>query len=532
MPYFDILSQFAPEEILVYLRKSRSDDPDLTVEEVLQRHQKILQEWIERNLSGPIPEENYFREVVSGEQLDTRPEMMKILKLIENPKYKAILCIEPQRLSRGDLYDAGMLIRLLKYTRTQVITPMKTFDIENEYDRDAFERELKRGNEYLEYTKKILGRGKLQSVRDGNYIGSKPPYGYDKTIVYDGKKKCPTLTINEREAEVVRLVFDMYVNQGLGLSTIVYRLDAAGYRTREGRTWGRSTVRQMLENVVYIGKIRYGFSKEVHVVQDHEVIKKRQRFQDYEIIDGKHEPIIDEELFYKVQSKMNVAPKKNRKKELSNPLAGLIFCAECGYAITYRDYNDVANAKPRFYCHKKSIHRSGTIAVEEMLEVVADTLEKEIPNFKLKLSENSNSEEQRVKAWVVSLEKRLIELNKKEVSLWEKYTEEAMPKEVFESLKEKVLKEKEETKALLESESQKAFEKVDYSEKIATFQKAIDLIRSNTATADELNVWLKCCIERITFTRNLRTRVSKSNDDTNSRGWVDEPAIIHIDLKL
>lgn len=531
MEYYELHQKYAPQEVLVYLRKSRSDDPNLSVEEVLQRHQNILQEWIERNLDGPIPEENYFREVVSGEQLETRPEMMKILKLIENPKYKAILCIEPQRLSRGDLYDAGMLIRLLKFTHTQVITPMKIFDIENEYDRDAFERELKRGNEYLEYTKKILGRGKLQSVRDGNYIGSKPPYGYDKTIVYDGKKKCPTLVINEKEAEVVRLVFDMYGNQNLGLSNIVYRLDAAGYRTREGRTWGRTTVRQILENIVYIGKIRYGYNKETHIVQDHEVIKKRQRSQEYEIIDGKHEAIIDEELFNKVLAKKEPAPKINRKKGLSNPLAGLVFCAECGYALTYRDYRQ-GNTKPRYYCHKKSIHRSGTITVEEVLETVADALEKEIPNFEIKLNESKDSDEQRVKTWIASLEKRLLDLNKKEISLWEKYTEEAMPKEIFESLKEKVLREKEEVTALLQSESQKTFEKVDYSEKIATFRKAIDLIRCNTSTADEINKWVKCCVERITFTRQLRARVNESTDETNSRGWVDEPSIIHIDLKL
>lgn len=529
--FYDTLYQFEPEEILVYLRKSRSDDPALTVEEVLERHEAILNEWIEQNLKKKIPAENYFREVVSGEQLDTRPEMQKVLKLIESPKYKAILCVEPQRLSRGDLYDAGLLIRLLKFSGTKVITPVKTFDIENEYDRDAFERELKRGNEYLEYTKKILGRGKIRSVKDGNYIGSVPPYGYDKTIVYDGKKKCPTLTINEQEAEVVRKVFDMYVNQNLGLSNIVYQLDMEGYRTREGRTWGRTTVRQMLENVVYIGKIRYGYCKETHIVLDQEVIKKRQRTDEYEIVDGKHKPIIDEELFNKAQGKKENLPKINRKKGLSNPLAGLIFCAECGYALMYRDYRK-GNTKARYSCTKKSIHQHGSITVEEMLEVVADTLEKEIPNFEVKLNESNISEEQKRKERIVSLEKRLLDLGKKEVSLWEKYAEEAMPKEVFETLKDKVIKEKDEVSTLLEKEKKMTSEKVDYSEKIATFQKAIELLRSNTATADELNKWLKCCIERITFTRNLRERSKEVTEVTDERGWINDPPIIHIDLKL
>ena len=163
--YYD-WSRFAAEDILVYLRKSRTDDPTMTVEEVLEKHESILDEWAEKNLDEKVPEKNKYREVVSGETIDDRPEIKKILKLVESPRYKAILIVEVQRLSRGDLEDAGRLIKLLRYSNTIVITPQKTYDLRDEYDRDAFERELKRGNEYLEYTKKILDRGKLLSVRE------------------------------------------------------------------------------------------------------------------------------------------------------------------------------------------------------------------------------------------------------------------------------------------------------------------------------------------------------------------------------
>ena len=149
-------TNFSPDEIIVYLRKSRADDPLLSVEEVLAKHEAILDEWVERNLSSPIAETNKFREVVSGETIADRPEIQKVLKLIESPKIKAILTVEVQRLSRGDLEDAGRLIKLLRYTNTLVITPTKTYDLIDEYDRDAFERELKRGNEFLEYQKKTL----------------------------------------------------------------------------------------------------------------------------------------------------------------------------------------------------------------------------------------------------------------------------------------------------------------------------------------------------------------------------------------
>ena len=94
-----------PDEILAYLRKSRADDPLLTVEEVLARHEAIIDEWAEKNLGAKVPEENKYREVVSGETIADRPEIQKVLKLIESPKIKAILIVEVQRLSRGVLED-------------------------------------------------------------------------------------------------------------------------------------------------------------------------------------------------------------------------------------------------------------------------------------------------------------------------------------------------------------------------------------------------------------------------------------------
>ena len=128
---------FAPDEVLDYLRKSRADDPDLSVEEVLAKHETILDEWAEKNLGAVVPAENKFREVVSGETIADRPEMQRLLRAIESPRYKAVLTVEVQRLSRGDLEDAGKLIRILRYTNTLVITPVKIYDLRDEYDRDA-----------------------------------------------------------------------------------------------------------------------------------------------------------------------------------------------------------------------------------------------------------------------------------------------------------------------------------------------------------------------------------------------------------
>ena len=106
------------DEIIMYLRKSRSDDPYMTVEEVLARHERQLQEYALSSFGSTIPEERIFREVVSGETIADRPVMQSVMKYLESGQIKGVLVIEPQRLSRGDLEDCGRIINAFRYTNT------------------------------------------------------------------------------------------------------------------------------------------------------------------------------------------------------------------------------------------------------------------------------------------------------------------------------------------------------------------------------------------------------------------------------
>jgi hypothetical protein len=322
---YDYYNDFAAEEILPYLRKSRSDDPLLTIEEVLEKHRNILDDWVSKNLPKSIPEENYFLEVVSGESIDSRPEFLKVLKLIESPKIKAILCVEPQRLSRGDLEDCGRLIKLLRYTNTKVITPTKTYDLTDEYDRDAFERELKRGNEYLEYYKKIQKRGKLESIKRGCFIGSIPPYGYDKLCIKEGRKDIHTLTPNPTEAPIAQMIFDMYGNQGIGLVNISNHLESLGIKARNGKPFTYATLRDMMKNEHYIGKIKWYEKKNIITVENSEMKVSRKRQKDYLLFDGLHEGLISEELFNRCQEIRGKSTRQRPSTILVNPLAGIFF---------------------------------------------------------------------------------------------------------------------------------------------------------------------------------------------------------------
>jgi len=504
--------EFEYSEIIIYLRKSRSDDPNLSVEEVLARHEAKLQEWAMQQFGKEIPEENILREIVSGETIDDRPEMKRLLAMIESPKIKAILIIEPQRLSRGDLEDAGRIIKLFRYSNTLICTPPKNYDLRDEYDRDNFERELKRGNEFLEYQKKIMRRGREQSVKEGNFIGSIPPYGYNKTTIMEGKKKCYTLEIREDEAEIVRMIFDMYVVQDMGRVSIARYLNDLGIKAKKGGLWAQDAIKDMLENEHYIGKVRWNWRKTVNIVEDGEVRKVRPKTEigEYLVYDGKHEAIISEELFYAAREKQGRNHRAKPTTKIRNPLAGLLFC-RCGRAMSLRTYKKegVERSAPRLLCDNQAYCKTSSCLYDEIIDRVCIALEQCIEDFEIRIQNNNEDSTKHHATLIKRLKMKQEELNKKEIAQWEKYTEENMPKHIFDTLNEKVLSEKEEAQQALCKAYESMPDPVDYEEKMYKFKDALEALKDPEVDAAKKNKFLKACIERIDYSREKAERLKR-----------------------
>lgn len=537
MYYQQLRIDFTPEEIIDYLRKSRSDDPLLTVEEVLAKHETILDEWAEKNLGGKVPEKNKFREVVSGETLSERPEIQKVLRLIESPKYKAVKVVEPQRLTRGDLEDIGRLMKLLKHTNTLVITPQRIYNLRDEYDWDAFERELKRGNDYLEYTKKILNRGKLLAVSQGYYIGTYAPYGFDKITIEDGKKKCPTLKENKEQADIVRLIFDLYVNKDYTPQRICNYLDKMGVKPPRGEHWSAEYIRtNLIPNIHYIGKVKWNWKKTVHIVEDGIIKKTRPTAKagEYLIYEGKHNGIIDEDIFNAAQEKKGKNPRYPAKKKVQNPFAGLLYC-ECGKAMNYRPF---PFAKHRLQCSQKRHCKNGSCTYEDFAEKICEVLEECIADFEIRIANDTGDSVKLHEKLVKNLEKRLKDLQAKELSQWEAQSdpnpENRMPQEIFKQLNAKLLKEKEEIQQALCKAQDNIPEHIDYEEKLYRFRDALKALKDDTVPAEEKNRLLRACIERITYSRDELKRLTDENGKylKGTRGGVWNNPPMKIDVKL
>ena len=536
--YYQPQLDFTVEELLGYLRKSQSDDPTLTVEEVLAKHESIIDDWTERFVGGKIPEQNKFREVVSGETIKDRPGIQQILRMIESPKIKGIVIVEPQRLTRGDGEEIGRLMKLFKYTDTKIITPQRVYDLRDEYDWDAFKRELERGNDYLEYTKKILNRGRLLSLSQGNYVGNVPPYGYDKDWVMDGKKKCPTLKINPEQAEVVRMIFDLYVNQDMGKTNICHTLDGMGIKPPKGKHWSPDSLTDMLSNIHYIGKVKWNWRKTVMIVEGGEIVKTRPKSKigEFLVYDGRHEAIISEELFTAAQEKQGNNPRVKPTVKIRNALAGLIYC-QCGRAMTLRTYKKDGKERsaPRLLCNGQVHCGTGSYAYEEILDRVCMVLEQCIEDFEIRLTNDTGDSAKLHTKLIKNLEKKFEDLEKKELAQWEQQAhpdpEQRMPPHIFKQLNEKLLKEKEEIKQALCKAYESMPEPVDYGDKVVRFKDALDAVRNPDVDAKTKNTLLKSCIERIDYKREKPQRIKgKSVGETGA--WTNPPFEIDVKLKL
>lgn len=515
-----MLPEIKPSEVLIYLRKSRTDDPTLTASEVVAKHEQMLDDYSRRVWGEIVPEQNRFREIVSGETIEARPEVQKVLRLIERPEYKAVLIVEPQRLSRGDLEDIGRLSKLLRYTRTIVITLQYSYDLTDERDRDYFERELKRGNEYLEYSKRIMMNGRALSAERGNYACSRDPFGYKRVFMKDGKRKFPTLEIVPEEADVVRMVFELYAD-GSGATKICNRLNAIGSKPKQGKLWTPPSIYSMIDNPLYIGKIKWGARKTVKKVIEGEIVKSNPRNKDYQLYDGKHKAIIPEALWIAVRERREAGciPKVKVSKELQNPLSGLLWCS-CGRMMIRRPYS--GRCEDRFQCPNQTHCDNASCTISEMLRIVTEAMSSAIADYSLHIG--SGDDIGISKKYLDMLYSRQADLDRKEESLWEKYAEEGMPRKVLDSLLAKNDAQKKEVADLIASAEAEP-KPTDYQERFTTFSETLEALRDPDVPASETNALLKSCIKRITYSRARGERIPGAKG-----GWNVAP--IHAEIEL
>lgn len=330
----------------IYLRKSRKDiDAEQQgAGETLARHRSTLSELAaRRGLSVAC----IYEEIVSGDTIADRPRMQQLLSDVQAGHWEGVLVMEVERLARGDTIDQGLVAQTFKYTGTRIITPARDYDPNDEADEEYFEFGLFMSRREYKTTRRRLQAGRLASVREGKYLGTRAPFGYERRKL-KGEKGW-SLAIVPEKAEIVRMVFHDYlygrdvihpetgetIHETVGAQKIANQLNSMGVTTDLGHPWTANRIRQMLHEPSYIGMIQW-YQRETKVsIIDGQRHKTRPKSDKYMLVEGRHEPIIDKATWQGVQTLFDGRKKSATSvdKEVKNPLNGLLKCAVCGKAM-------------------------------------------------------------------------------------------------------------------------------------------------------------------------------------------------------
>ncbi|MUG73848.1 hypothetical protein GNP93_24900 [Paenibacillus validus] len=177
--------KYEVKDVAIYLRKSRGEVPD--DKDDLNKHEREL---IELATSYGW-RYSIYKEIGSSASIEYRPEMVRLLQDVEADLFDAVLVMDYDRLSRGDLEAQGKIRRILKNSVTKVITPTKVYDFNNEEAELINDIEGVFSRREYRMIRRRLNRGKKRGAKNGNWTNGKPPFPY----VYNPLTKTLMLTL-------------------------------------------------------------------------------------------------------------------------------------------------------------------------------------------------------------------------------------------------------------------------------------------------------------------------------------------------
>ena len=502
-----------------YLRKSR-DDLELERSggyDVLKRHRETL---IELSHRYGVVISKFYEEVVSGDSIDSRPEMCSLLRDVDSGMWDGVFVMEVDRLARGDTIDQGRVSRSFQYSCTLIVTPLKIYDSSNEYDEEYFEFGLFMSRREYKTIKRRLSRGRLRSVQDGKYVGNTPPFGYERVRLENDTGF--TLKPIPEEAAIVELIYKLYLYGDdvspvrYGMQRITDYLNKRGFSAANGNKWSISSVRGILSNPVYCGYLRWNHRKTVKKIVDGKIETSRPVNNDFTLAKGLHEPIISVELYNLVEEIRNQNPTVpvGTQHSQKNPLAGLVFCSECGAPMQRKPYN-VSGKEAAFICPTRWCPTISDY-MDKVENEVLRSLRKICDGYKY---ENAAAEINREaldnkRALIEAKKKDLDDISSRRDSLFDFLERGVYSETIFMERMKKLEPELQSAKASLEAVSA---EYDALSLKIKEFDDFVPKCEALLATYDTLSP-----VERNNALKELIGKIVYSKSKKNTRGNLDE----------
>ena len=328
-------------------------------EESIDAQLRAIWDWADKNGHSIIAT---YADAAKSATTDNRPQFRQMIEDAAQGRFEAVVVHKLDRFSR-DRYDSAFYKRQLRRHGVRLISVLENLDSSPE---SIILESVLEG--MAEYYSKNLAREVMKGMKENalqcKHTGGTPPLGYDVTP--EGY-----YTVNEREAEAVRLIFTMYA-EGHGYSAILDALAEGGYRTKRNAPFGKNSLHEILKNEKYIGNYVFNRTKSKsesgtrnnHASKDEDEIIR---------VTGGMPRIIDDELWARVQERMILNRRRSAayKAKTVYLLSGLIHCGCCGAAMFGNTIRKRDRKTYSYYecCTKKNLR---TCSMKRLSRAVAD----------------------------------------------------------------------------------------------------------------------------------------------------------------
>jgi DNA invertase Pin-like site-specific DNA recombinase len=383
-----------------YIRVSTDDQTEFSPDAQL----KAIKRYAKQNDIVITKQNIFIDEGMSGKRADKRPEFMRMIAMAKSkPKpFDVILVHKFDRFARSR-EDSVVYKSLLKKEAGIKVVSI-TESIEDDKFAVILEAMLEAMAEYYSLNlSDEVKKGMTEKAHRGG-LQSSPSYGYD---VENNK-----LVVNHEEAKIIHLIFSRFASRSMNMRQIAVYLNNLGVKTKRGNAFESRTVEYIVNNPVYIGKIRWTPT---------ERMRRNYHHPDTIITDGEHEPLIDMDTWNKAQEviKENKEIYRKREKtttEKSSWVSGLLRCAFCGRTF-------VKNGTDVLVCNgyaKGTCKISGRIKIEQVEQIVLDLL-KETYSGKIEINIVPQASAVVEQAEYELLQERLHKIDDKELRIKEAY---------------------------------------------------------------------------------------------------------------
>ncbi len=426
------------KKVAIYCRVSTTEQAEEGYS--IGEQKKLLTYECEKN--GNTVYKIYSDEGISGKSIKARPALKELLNDANEGKFDSVMVWKINRIGRN-LKDVLDMVDLFDRNNITFKSATEPFDTTTPGGKMQFQMMALIGEFERGTIAQNVKMGMMARAREGRWNGN-VIIGYDlklKEHTTNKKRKDTELVVNEKEAEIVRTIFTMY-SQGNGYKAIANYLNKFGYKTKKGNPFSLTAIKDILNNPVYIGKIRYNLRPNWS--------EKRRKGTNSNplIVDGKHEAIIEQELWDKVQSMLQTSKgKPSRIYDGEFPLTGILKCPQCGAGMvimrTSRTRKDGTKRRLEYYCcgnwknKGTAVCHSNAIRVDKANDYVFGKLSKLLSNDKLvrDIVKNINTDRKNKadpsKDELQKLTKELDKISAKKDKLFEAFEEDIITKEEF-----------------------------------------------------------------------------------------------------